>query len=164
MRPVRFLRNNPILLLVVLVVGFTAWVVSDTTEPAPSAPSPLPPLEFVSSPDAPAIEPAKPDDRPGVITADVVPQLKPGMTRTDVEGLIGPPPAELVHPVEEVDGRLTYRATYLANLDPLPPNTVRPIPGRRSQPPAPKGLISLEFDASLPGHPLLRVHLPVPKS
>jgi hypothetical protein len=83
------------------------------------------------------------------------------MYRADVEGLIGLPPADLVYPVSEVDGRLTYRMTYLANLDPMgPPNTVRPITGRPPTPAIPKSLISLEFDASLPGHPLIRVHIP----
>jgi hypothetical protein len=155
------LRNNPLVLLGVVVLGLGSWFVADAVglfQPDPLEPIPLPQQGPVAV-QAAAPPVATDETPPGVVTAEVVPHLQPGMSRASVEEIIGVPPADLVHPVAEVEGRFTYRATYLANLDPPEPNTVRPVAGRPVIRPIPKSLISLEFDASAPGHPLLRVHV-----
>jgi hypothetical protein len=90
---------------------------------------------------------------PGVITAEVVSRLQPGMPRAEVEGIVGLPPADLVQPITANNGRFTYTTSYLANLEP----TAHPLVGPR---PIPRTLIGLEFDATRPGHPLVKIHLP----
>jgi hypothetical protein len=96
------------------------------------------------------------------VIARVLHKLKPGMTRTEVEGLVGRPAPHDVHPATVADGRVTYRACYEADLE--PPSTVRPI--RPTRPvvarPADRTLVTLEFDATKPGHPLIEVHYPDP--
>jgi hypothetical protein len=86
------------------------------------------------------------------------------MSRIEVEGLIGPPTADQVLPLMVADGRVTYQTAYPVDLDPTPLRTIRPF-GRRLPPVTalddedPRAnLIALEFDASLPGHPLVTVH------
>ena len=66
----------------------------------------------------------------------------------------------MIHPVRNVGGRLTYRASYPANLDQprtAPPGEVFPAP-------IPKSMIGLEFDLTTPGHPLVKVYIPDPMS
>jgi hypothetical protein len=160
----RFLRNNPLILLAVAAVGFGAWVLSDllgTREPLSTDPPNVTAVQLIEPPTPPPAD----WHGPGVVTPDMVPQLKPGMSRSEVEALIGPPPAQMVSPVTETDGRLTYRASYLANLDVASAPATPPPLSRRQMPPppaVPKSLIALEFDASKPGHPLVRVHYPDP--
>src|SRR5688572_5897290 len=105
----RFLRNNPLILLAVAVVGFGVWVVGDLLGPQ-EKPTAEPPRVSAVQVTQPAALPTESQRIPGVVTSDKVPQLKPGMARSEVEALIGPPPAEMVSPVSEADGRLTYRA------------------------------------------------------
>ncbi|MBY0458609.1 MAG: hypothetical protein K2V38_14815, partial [Gemmataceae bacterium] len=72
-----------------------------------------------------------------------------------------------IAPVQVTEGGLTYRVAYEADFG--PPPTVRPVQpltkgtdkGARA-PAVP--LITLEFDATRPGHPLVRVHIPQPLS
>lgn len=166
MRLVRAVRNRPVLLLAAAAVGFAAWVVWDAVTPrqegtalrpdrpwGDEAPNPA----ALLGPIVPGPRQVRNLPRPGVVTADLIPRLLPGMTRTAVEDLIGPPPDDQLRPVTNVDGRLTYRATYPANLGPampLPPGTTAPGPMT----------IGLEFDATRPGHPLVKVHIPDPMS
>lgn len=165
----RFLRDNPLLLLGVVIIGFGTWVIGEQLasrdEPQPQGQLMSPPL--VRAVDLPTISTgletttaSEPPRVPGVVTSDLVPQLRPGMSRSEVEAIIGPPPADLVTPVAESNGRMTYHAAYLANLDARPPlrtdmTNRRAIP---PQPPIAKSVITLEFDATRPGHPLVRVH------
>lgn len=166
----RFLRDNPLLLLGVAVIGFGAWVIGDQLVPKADDRSPIamqsPPIvvhnskmsAFEASGEVPAATAEAPRS-PGLVTSDLVPQLRPGMSRSEVEALIGPPPANLVTPVTESNGRMTYHAAYLANLD-APASKPSDNLGRRTVPgpqPVVKSMISLEFDASRPGHPLVRV-------
>jgi hypothetical protein len=156
MRILDAVRNHPVVLFAAVIVAFAAWVGLDTTSRSDAAPLgppepltlqaavPLPPM-----PDLPA--------QTTVVTAAMVNRLHPGMTRTDVEGLIGPPPG--VDPVSNVDGRLTYRATYPAALGaPQPPTSATSAANPQ------RSVIGLEFDATQPGHPLVRVHIPDPRS
>jgi len=166
MRLIRAVRNRPALLLAAAAVGFGAWVVWDAVTPrreeAALRPGGLGGVEGLNpvdllGPPVPGPRQVRNLPRPGVVTADLIPRLQPGMSRTAVEDLIGPPPDDQLQPVQNVDGRLTYRASYPANLGPvmpLPPGTTAPGPMT----------IGLEFDATRPGHPLVKVHIPDPMS
>jgi hypothetical protein len=154
------LRNHPVALAGVLLAAFAAWVAADSAgRPAPVSDLQAPPVD---TPRVVELQPPSPDDfritlapRPGVVTADLITRLHPGMARAAVEELIGHPPAALVHPVAVVDGRFIYRASYLANLE---------SGFDRNASPAARSLIAIEFDAGSPGHPLLKVHIPDPMS
>ena len=85
------------------------------------------------------------------------------MSRVAVESFLGAPRPDQLGPIFVQDGRATYQTTYPIDLDVGPPNTVRSAHPPR--PPAPVGLtadcvLTLEFDASQPGHPLLSVRYP----
>jgi hypothetical protein len=69
---------------------------------------------------------------------DTLSKIRPGMPRVDVEAILGAPSA--VDSIAAGNGKLSYRATF--NRDNLRP----PMPP-----------IVLEFDATLPGHPLLLI-------
>ena len=166
MRLVCALRNRPVLLLAAAAVGFGAWVVWDAVTPRqegaalrpdrPGGAEALDPADLLG-PIVPGPRQVRNLPRPGVVTADLIPRLRPGMTRSAVEDLIGPPPADQLQPVQNVDGRLTYRASYPASLGPaipLPPGAAAPGPIT----------VGLEFDATRPGHPLVKVHIPDPMS
>ena len=157
MRRLLAIRNYPVLLLVVAAVGFGCWVASAMRDQSVANPRLVGEAPEIR-PIGPRILPEDPtipreQSRPGVITADMVTRLQIGMARVDIEEIVGHPPATMVHPVANIDGRFTYRATYPANLD------VTPVSGRV---PVPKTNIGLEYDASRSGHPLVRVHIPDP--
>jgi hypothetical protein len=129
------------------------------------APPPLSTATFRTDADVPQRltpeedgEKAKHDRRD---TAQLLPKLKPGMTRTEVEGLIGAPAPADLHPAAVAQGKVTYSTTYEADLG--PPPTVRPIGALRPSPnPKGRAVVRLEFDATKPGHPLLEIHYPDP--
>jgi hypothetical protein len=161
---VQWIRNHPLALAGVLVAAFGVWLAADATREETPQPPFQPPEVFTTSRALPA-DPTKTQRtrdllRPGVVTADLIPRLHPGMARVEVEELIGPPPAGLVQPVANVDGKLIYRASYFANLDAKPDAPS----GSATPAPTPRSVIAIEFDASRPGHPLLKVHLPDPMS
>src|SRR5262245_13790094 len=120
MRPLRRIRDNPIVLLAVAVVALVAWIVIDQVTPA-RRPKPVDQadLQVVAEYGAAhpvhlgmvAPEPAA-GANPSSISIAVLPKLKPGMSRVEIERLIGPPTAERIHPVTAADGRLTYRTAY----------------------------------------------------
>lgn len=184
MRLIRFVRNHPVALLGVFVAAFVLWLWSESRplrevahmpvldnhntavyppdggrfppgDGWPRRPLPPPPLN--------PPENAKPDPQG---TAQVLSKLKPGMTRAEVEQLVGTPAPDDILPATVSDGKVTYQTAYEADLGPLP--TVRPIepmrPHAKAHRPAPKGrtLVTLEFDATKPGHPLLGIHYPDP--
>jgi hypothetical protein len=165
MKALHILRNHPVILGSILLVAFAGWLAHDAMpREQASLPSDEPQPRLVQVPkrlpQPPFPLPLRDPSRPSVVTPDMITQLQPGMARVEVEELIGLPPAGLVHPVSNVEGRLTYRASYLANLEPsraLPP-------GAAPLNPAPRSLIGLEYDASRTGHPLLKVHIPDPMS
>jgi hypothetical protein len=166
MRFLRFARRHPLALLGVIAIAFIGWIWRDAflgrgpqeTKEMADAHGPI--RRFL---------PLAPDE-----TVDAVPHtpgkglagLKPGMPRAEVEKLLGAPAAEHVYPATIADGRVTYHAAYEADLG--PPPTIRPIraPHRhavvREPDVAGRTLVTLEFDATKPGHPLLGVHFPDP--
>lgn len=170
MRVLHFLHRNPIAILALVTVGFIAWLWRDalpTAQQPPSEPSvrpdpnlplqrkiPLPPGVVLSGPLSPQQ------------AGQVLPKLKLGMTRTEVESLVGTPSPADVLPATVADGKVTYRIAYDADLS--PPVPIRPIRPRRPIPkefePQPKDrmLVMLEFDATKTGHPLLEIHYPDP--
>jgi hypothetical protein len=119
-------------------------------------------------PRPPGLEKASDKARPNPReTAQVLAKLKPGMTRAEVEGVLGTPGPQDIHPATISDGIVTYNTTYTADLG--PPATVRPIrphpkfpvPVRDAKPATPTVVI-LQFDATKPGHPLLGIYYPDP--
>ncbi|MBN9119619.1 MAG: hypothetical protein J0I06_10770 [Planctomycetes bacterium] len=173
MRFVRFVRRHPLVLLGGIAVAFVGWVWWDAI---PAPPWGVPEANPVSHGETLEREPAIRRLRvlpPDVRTAEGLraeattglAKLKPGMPRAEVEKLVGPPAAEHVYPATVADGRVTYQAAYEADLG--PPPTVRPI--RTQRLPVPREpdshgrmLVTLEFDATKPGHPLVGIHYPDP--
>jgi hypothetical protein len=86
-------------------------------------------------------------------------KLKPGMSRAEVESVIGPPLANGVQPVTQTDGRLTYWGSYtLLRPDPAAPDHSDAGPKKAPEKNmASKPQISIQYDASKPGHPLLDI-------
>jgi hypothetical protein len=180
------IRKNPVATLCVLVAGILGWVASGlmhNPEPVANRPEPpdLPPpvlpdkklLIAKRMAEAAALTgTAVVSDEPNAgvlplpyrtIPSELLPRLKPGMSRVAIENLIGPPTAAALEPAAIVAGRLTYRTAYeLADFE--TPATIRPIrhlppiPPRAHEPPEAKSLVALEFDASKPGHPLIEIH------
>jgi hypothetical protein len=184
MKLVNFARRNPLFLLGVLGGAFIVWVWSasrplrevaeipvldsnNTFVYLPDGSRPPPSDGSLRKPVPPALpdpaEKAKPAPQG---TAQSLSKLKPGMTRAAVEELVGVPSAQDTYPATVADGRVIYHTTYEADLE--PPATVRPIRIPRPQPmgrdPQPKErtLVTLEFDATKPGHPLLGIYYPDP--
>jgi hypothetical protein len=174
MQLLRFLRQHPLAVLGALALAFVVWLWRDALEALrgpddPRAPSVvhrpmvrhLPPPTADDGPASP-----RPDPRG---TAQGLSRLKPGMTRAEVEGLVGTPAPDHVYPATVADGVVTYSTSYEADLGPVP--TVRPIrPHSRALPvsspvgPKPSGptVVTLQFDATKPGHPLLGIFYPDP--
>src|SRR5262245_48639895 len=172
MRLLRYLRHHPMILLGLLAAAFAVWVWADvfrnhqrneqkqTQESIPPTlidPSPLRPVHAVAD----RASPHENGDLPTPQTvAQRLPKLKPGMTRTAVEGLIGAPSPRDIHPVNTTGGKITYRLSYDDGLEPPPP--VRPIRELGRPETSPRTLVTLEFAATHPGHPLIEVHYPDP--
>jgi hypothetical protein len=174
MRPFRLLSKHPLVLLAVVAVAFVGWIWRDA----------LPQRDPAAS-GGPSVRRAVPqpfDDSltvADVLVADVnelrlppdaahnISKLRTGMTRAEVEKLVGAPAPDRVSAAVVSDGRVTYHAIYEADLG--PPATVRPIAETRRvtnkrflpvplSPAADRTLVTLEFDATKPGHPLLGIH------
>ncbi len=170
----RSIRRNPVAVLALFVLAFGAWVLVDTLQKPQQRYVQIDPHDYqligVEAPPLggppPAVE-EKPRPAPHA-TAEAIRKLKPGMTRTEVEVLVGAPAANDIHPASVNDGRVTYHTTYETDLDLDPPATVRPIntprPGPKDRDPNLRGkaVVKLEFDATKPGHPLVSVHYPAP--
>jgi hypothetical protein len=90
------------------------------------------------------------------LTLAVLPMLQPGMSRVEVEDVLGVPNLAQVQPVGGSGGRVTYHAAYPITLA---------GGGGAPRPPAGGGplcFVAFEFDATLPGHPLINVLYPDP--
>lgn len=74
--------------------------------------------------------------------------LQPGMTRAEVDGMLGPAESNTISPVEHVMGQPVYSVRYAAYLS-------EPLPFA----PTVSGYCEAElvFDAGRAGHPLIRV-------
>lgn len=159
------IQKNPVAALAVVLAGITGWVAAGLFAPGDPLPPPqqsakelpAPGLQFLSDEDMAKSRESRP------LSVAVLPRLKAGMTRSQVEGVVGPPSDDSLHPVSLIGGRMTYCTAYdLAEPD---LSTVRPIAPRSRvlpRPPAPltppKSLVALEYDASKPGHPLIEVY------
>lgn len=156
------IRNNPVAALCVVVAGVVGWAASGFLRPDPqpvghNGPELAPPVQgFRPVTDMDDFTPTPPEHQS--IPADMLPRLKPGMTRVEIETILGPPTATSLHPVTVTGGKPTYQMAYEL-AEPDAPPTVRPlrIPRPPRDPGQPKSLVALEFDASQPGHPLLGV-------
>lgn len=152
-------RNHPLRLVLSLLLAFGAWVAYDASSGPRCSNEPLdaPPVDTPRVAELPIPQmndhsnSAQARDNPHsvVVTADLR-HLQPGMPRIEIEKLIGPPHEGLVYPVAMVDGKFIYRASYSANLGSSSPASA----------PVARTVISLEFDAGRPGHPLLAIQLP----
>jgi hypothetical protein len=170
MRALQQIRDNPLIVLAVAVTGLLAWIAVDLTRESGLKNNPVATEQAVMA--LPQFPPGPPPDSSSqvftdvpvsaqaTVSAAVLPKLKRGMTRVEVEGLIGLPAPDRIHPVTIGEGRLTYRTAYdLAEPD--VPMTIRPIQSRPRIPARPTdtpSAVALEFDASQPGHPLVEVH------
>jgi hypothetical protein len=178
MRPIKFIRENPITVMSVAVLALIGWVAVDLAKTGPKKQT----AELSTSADDESSNPgddfplprhfAKPaidlsDDAPmalapenSVVSSAILPRVKPGMTRVEVERFLGPPTPDQIHPVTLNNGRMTYSTAY--ELDDIgPPMTIRPIHSRVRkfpQPPRqPRSLIAFVFDATAQGHPLVDI-------
>jgi hypothetical protein len=162
------IRNNPIIILCAVATLLAIWITKDLLTPRAQ----LNNQALLNAPPPPA-DPqtmkAQILDRrnsgtstqPGPVSMGLLPKLKPGMSRIEVEQLLGPPASEQLEPVVQINGRLTYCTSYeLADLE--TPMTIRPIQPKRSssvdRSPESKSHVSLEYDASKKGHPLIDIH------
>jgi hypothetical protein len=173
MRPLSFVKDNPVTVLGVALLALTTWVAVDLAnalaprKQAAESRASANELPLPAQPSAVAVadgvEPASFPARPPVSTV-VLPNVKPGMTRYEVEGFLGTPTPDQIQPVTRANGRVTYSTAY--ELDDIgPPMTIRPIqPRPRSQPQArpDRLMIAFVFDANQPGHPLIDILFPDP--
>ena len=168
MRSLRFLHQRPVVLFAVAVCAFAVWIGREALDgdPPPPAASPetagrTPTVRFIPPPVT--VEEAKPAP-----LTQILPKLKPGMKRTEVEAIVGAPDPADIRPATVTDGRVTYHTAYDADLG--PPATVRPvtqatrIPAPLPVREGPRRLVTLEYDATQPGHPLVGIHYPAPTS
>jgi hypothetical protein len=170
MRFVRFIRRHPIALLGVFAVAFIVWLWRDSlpiaqpNDTVSSEPPEAAPQFFAVEAPVPRRLPPPPGvEGKGKPAPQALSKLKPGMTRAEVEELVGAPAPQDIHPVTVADGRVTYKTAYEADFG--PPATVRPIiPHQhvkaRTPPTKERAIVTLEYDATKPGHPLLGIHYP----
>ena len=160
MRVLDRIRRNPAAVLSVVVATILGWVASGLLNPPPVPPPPGPKLALrpLPVPVLDGLEGAVPIDGERPVPVEALPKLRPGMTRAEVEKVLGPPGPGGLHPVTVSEGRLTYRTAYEL-AEPDLPATVRLIvrPRVPARPTDPKSQVALEFDASKPGHPLVEV-------
>lgn len=153
MRLLEPVRRYPVAVLAVVAVAFVSWVWWDAL---PSKPEPATlPTGLIPLPQPPVVSTSAEDPHQFTVA---LPKLKPGMLRAEVERLVGAP--ESIHPATVTGDRVTYHTAYEADFG--APRTVRPI-RPLPKPSAERGaVVSLEFDATRPGHPLVNVHYPDP--
>ncbi len=186
MRVLHHIRNNPVTAACVVLVGLNLWIARQLLDVGarPQKPRvvyvpqnsqaikrqaiPVPTVStFTADVVAPEVDQTQPQNlghSSSVVSATALPKLKAGMTRAEVEGLLGTPPADQIHAVTVNEDRITYRTTYELTESDLP-MTIRPIQSRArvpARPNDPLSFVALEFDASQPGHPLLGVLYPDP--
>lgn len=130
-------RRRTALLLVALVAvaGAVVWFAARPEQPLGSAVGPV----------APAVAPevARLQSRGHSLRT-----VQPGLTRTEVEGLLGRADPNGIGAVERVNGQAVYRVRYTAILTEPPPSA-----------PNVRGYCEAEllFDAGRAGHPLLGI-------
>src|SRR5262245_30781829 len=122
MRVLDPIRKNPVAALCVVVAGVGGWIAAGLLGPAgaeaPRAFTPPPggPPQAIAVADATLGPGEFLPERLGVtrpVPVGLIPKLKPGMTRVEVELVLGPPHSDLLPPVFVSDmGRVTYRTSY----------------------------------------------------
>jgi hypothetical protein len=161
MQVLQRIRNNPIVVLGVMAAALFTWVVLDYLAATNKSET----VTQISNtklkkfnhelPEPPSLPlPVRPS------SVDMLPKVKPGMTRVEVERLIGPPKPDQIQAVTETNGRLTYCTAYELE-EAKAPMTIRPIKSKTttkpSNPVESKTHVTLEYDASKPGHPLIEI-------
>jgi hypothetical protein len=145
-----FLRH-PVGVMCVLMFAFIAWVWHDAVTPRVAAlerPEVLPVQLEASLAPPPEVQfqPTPPE------IAQAIPKLRTGLTRAEVEGIIGTPAPTNIHPAIVSATRGTYFMCYEVELEP----DAAELPAQ----PKPRTLVTLEFDAHKHGHPLRAIHGP----
>jgi hypothetical protein len=157
MRFLELVRRYPVALLAVVALAFVSWVWWDAL-PGDSQPA----LQHADSKHLTSAEglAVALDDTflppAGAPLVKVLPMLKPGMTRAEVERLVGAPTGD-IYPATVAGDRVTYHIEYGSDFDAEfgAARTVRPI---RPMPKPAGGSVTLEYDATRPGHPLVAIH------
>jgi hypothetical protein len=165
------IRNNPIVVLCVMATALIIWIAMDllpsgTPTNGPKVVSNPPPSISPPTIPPPPPKPGKFVQRPPMpVTVEMLPKLKVGMTRIEVERLLGPPAEDQLQPVTQTNGGPTYCTAYEL-IESEIPMTIRPIRPKTARIPSrsveAKTHVTLEYDASKPGHPLIEVHYPDP--
>jgi hypothetical protein len=137
---------SPVLIFILVVVGFAGWVVYEsraTPGPANSRrPRPEPPENH----------------GPGMPGDALLAGLHPGMPRQVAERHLLPLPPGADDPVDLSSGTPVMRSHYHIHLShPAPPHLVPPCAPHTFRPGP--NVLTLEFDGRFPGHPLMRVLL-----
>jgi hypothetical protein len=167
---IRPVLRHPIALLACFALAFVVWLwrdsVSDSRHPGAENQAEGPrgaTLPFPVKPPPPTI-PGKKWRLPvqDNTSTDLLAKLKPGMTRAEVDSLVGIPAPQDVYPVTVADGKVTYQTAYDADLGAVP--SIRPVQPPTKRNPKGRTLVTLEFDATKPGHPLLSVSYPQPQA
>ncbi|QJW96054.1 hypothetical protein [Frigoriglobus tundricola] len=167
---IRSILQHPIAVLACFAVAFVVWLWRDSVSIGASGrDETVAQGTAVNNPnEVPLLVPPPPPPFPGKkwkntqsSSADLLARLKPGMTRAEVDGLVGIPAPEDISPVTVADGKVTYQTAYDADLG--APSTIRPLqPTKNGAAQRSRTLVTLEFDATKPGHPLLSVTFPKP--
>lgn len=163
--PVIGLLRHPVGVLGVFVSAFVVWVLCDAVA-TPSPPalgaelSVVKPLPVQTEPALPPPpEKFKPSPRE---MAQLVTKLKPGMTRAEVEGLVGEAAPGDIQPAIIGGSQTTYTMSYEAALTSEPDAVDSPTVTHESQPKT-RTLVKLEFDATKPGHLLVGIRFEEPR-
>jgi hypothetical protein len=148
----RFPRYSRRRLGIAFAAAFLVWLSLDfirDKRSKPVTPQPVNSPVALDSVSAGFLAPAP--DAPKPIRAELITRLKPGMTRTEVEDLVGTPAWHDTNPAIIERDRVMYHTTYEADLE--PPSTVRPIQ-RSPSPPPPRGRgIAVRCDQTGPSAP-----------
>jgi hypothetical protein len=168
----KFIRENPVVLLGGGLVALVIWVAADlvnaprpkgrTAEslaPADELPLPGAPTDFLVADSRQTFSVRT------TVPTEVLPHVKRGMNRHEVEGFLGRPAPGQIQPIISDNGRMTYSTAYEFD-DMGPPMTIRPIQPRprthAEPPPGGRLTIAFVFDAARPGHPLIDIIYPDP--
>jgi len=163
MKTLQGIRNYPIVVLTVMATALFTWIFLETqSKRNPDSAKPIPDSRLRKL----EIHPPEPPRllvqiRP--VPVEILSKVKPGMTRVEVERLIGPPNPDQIQAVTETNGRLTYSTAYELEESKVP-MTIRPIQPKSARIPKntveSKSQLTLVFDATKPGHPLIEVLYP----
>lgn len=171
----KFIKENPVSVLAVGLLALVIWIAADlatVAKPKRQTVESFAPANELPLPGSPS-DVVVADGREGgptlsvrnAIPTDVLPHVKPGMNRHEVEGFLGRPAPGQIQPISSVNGRMTYSTAYEFD-DMGAPMTIRPIKAHprspAESPPSARLTIAFVFDAARPGHPLIDIIFPDP--